>query len=940
MSSYKKFIFLVVFFCFNYLEAQNIFCDKLDKYNGLPTSTIYDIFQDKNGFIWLATEEGLLKYNGQYFKSYHHTNLHSKAGSRIKEDNLGRIWYQTFDGFLFFVDNNDQLNTFIQKENLGFVNYHFTDKHLIKPTQKGILFYNLKNFKIEKQISFKDFQYTFSEIIDNELLFYNKKAQIYNLNSNQFYDFKNLEIQNGHQVFSTYWNNRLYIISQKLNFDCSVFVYQNKNLLKITSFNPNQKIQNFDIIDNKIWVCTKKGVFSYDFKGHKIEHNLHLNIDISKIYKDKNNVYWLSTLSNGIYLIKDFETKEILIPNEKLNTLSIDKNNVYVGTATGKIFTINNQLNPSFYYKFVNNYPIYYLNFDANQNYFFASSNGFYAINKTDKKQFFTNPGAVKDLLKVDESKYYVTGTGFFTEFNLTNNLSWNENNFIDGIRGKSIAQNNTKTHTYIATNNGLFCYSEGKNWEIKYQNRSLFLKNLIAYKNGILALSNQGNVYFIHHNQVKQIALKKQFNLLKKIDTTVYLIEANKVFLFENETLKPEFSLGNQIKIINLEKQNQYFYALTEDKVIRIKENSTKISFEKPKLFIENIWINNKTKPLNEQKLNHKENDIQINFDLLNLDFDNDYELFYTINGVKKSIPKLSNNIRLVSLSPNSYHIKFGITNTNTNTYTFFKQNIKFEILQPFYRRFWFISIGVIVFITLFYWYYKNQIAKVKAKKQLEIETLKIENNLKESRLQLIKSQMNPHFFFNAINNIQSYIFTNETKEAAIYLSKFSKLTRKILEFSDVDSISLKDEIASLQLYLELQQMRFKDLKFEIKHDSILNLESIKIPTMLFQPYVENAILHGLSHSNKDKKLEIKFEWEASNLLTATIWDNGIGRIKSAELNQLNTSKPKSFATKANLERIMLLNKDQYQIEVNYEDLYDENSESQGTKVTIKIKL
>mgnify|MGYP003600432328 CR=1 FL=1 len=80
---------------------------------------------------------------------------------------------------------------------------------------------------------------------------------------------------------------------------------------------------------------------------------------------------------------------------------------------------------------------------------------------------------------------------------------------------------------------------------------------------------------------------------------------------------------------------------------------------------------------------------------------------------------------------------------------------------------------------------------------------------------------------------------------------------------------------------------MRFKDLKFEIKHDSILNLESIKIPTMLFQPYVENAILHGLSHSNKDKKLEIKFEWEASNLLTATIWDNGIGRIKSAEITR-----------------------------------------------------
>ena len=214
---------------------------------------------------------------------------------------------------------------------------------------------------------------------------------------------------------------------------------------------------------------------------------------------------------------QNFETKEISVPNEKLNTLSIDKNNVYIGTATGKIFTVNNQLNTSLYYQFLDNYPIYYLNFDVNQKYFFASSNGFYVINKTDKKLFFTNPGAVKSLLKVDKSKYYVTGTGFFTEFNFTNHLSWNENNFIDGVRGKSIAQNNTKTHTYIATNNGLFCYTNGKNWEVKYQNSSLFLKNLIAYKNGILALSNQGNVYFIHHNKVKQIALKKQFNFLKK---------------------------------------------------------------------------------------------------------------------------------------------------------------------------------------------------------------------------------------------------------------------------------------------------------------------------------------------------------------------------------------------------------------------------------------
>ena len=218
-------------------------------------------------------------------------------------------------------------------------------------------------------------------------------------------------------------------------------------------------------------------------------------------------------------------------------------------------------------------------------------------------------------------------------------------------------------------------------------------------------------------------------------------------------------------------------------------------------------------------------------------------------------------------------------------------------------------------------------------------IQTNEFQTALSDELLNSLNDEVKTELL-DAINNIQSYIFTNETKEASQYLSKFSKLTRKILEFSDVDTVSLKEEIESLQLYLELQQMRFKDLEFSITLKDIAQPESIKIPTMLIQPYVENAILHGLSHTVLDKKLEIEFNYQLPNLLVATIFDNGIGRVKSSELNVFNTSKPKSFATKANLERIMLLNKNQYKIDVNYKDLYTENQEAAGTIVTIKIAL
>ncbi len=289
---------------------------------------------------------------------------------------------------------------------------------------------------------------------------------------------------------------------------------------------------------------------------------------------------------------------------------------------------------------------------------------------------------------------------------------------------------------------------------------------------------------------------------------------------------------------------------------------------------------------------------------------------------------------------APGEYSIQLGLMNKNTSEINFTVKPITFEISPPLWKRAWFITIIICSFLLMSFLLYRWKILQLKKKNAEKLAQITLEKNLKESKLQLIKSQMNPHFFFNAINNIQSYIFTNDTQVASAYLSKFSKLTRKILEVSDTDTVTLQDEIDTLKLYLELQKMRFEDFNFKISYDENIRLNDVKIPTMLFQPYVENAILHGLAHSNGEKNLAIEFRVDKTHQLITTIQDNGIGRVKSAQLNKLNTSKPKSFATKANLDRIMLLNKDQYNITIDYIDLYDENEESNGTLVTIKMKI
>lgn len=236
----------------------------------------------------------------------------------------------------------------------------------------------------------------------------------------------------------------------------------------------------------------------------------------------------------------------------------------------------------------------------------------------------------------------------------------------------------------------------------------------------------------------------------------------------------------------------------------------------------------------------------------------------------------------------------------------------------------------------------------RFKIKKQNELLKLQLleaektflaEKKASQSELKALKSQMNPHFFFNALNTIQSYIATNETEEATDYLNKFSKLTRMILEMTDKNWITIDEEIKMQTLYLNLQKTRLSNFDFQIniKNPSIHNAT---IPTMLLQPYIENAVIHGLSHKLGNRNLWVNFEISAQNQLEIEIKDNGIGLTKANEINKKNTNKNTSFATKATLERLEIINRNDLKIAVATNELFDSNEKSVGTEIKITMDL
>jgi len=264
--------------------------------------------------------------------------------------------------------------------------------------------------------------------------------------------------------------------------------------------------------------------------------------------------------------------------------------------------------------------------------------------------------------------------------------------------------------------------------------------------------------------------------------------------------------------------------------------------------------------------------------------------------------------------------------------------------IIPPFWATWWFKTIVILVLagsVLLFFKLRENRI-----KREQERQTA-INKQIAEIRMVALRGQMNPHFIFNSLNSIQHFITTRDKEEALNYLSKFSKLIRKILENSRQNTVSISNELELLELYIQLEQLRFSNkFDYHIAVDEKIDLENTEIPPLLIQPYIENAILHGLI--NKNDKGDLWLSLERNNgLLICKIEDNGIGRARSQEIEQGKVSRHKSLGIKVTEERISgLFALLDYKMEVVTEDLYEIKQASEktpqpaGTRVTISIPV
>lgn len=355
------------------------------------------------------------------------------------------------------------------------------------------------------------------------------------------------------------------------------------------------------------------------------------------------------------------------------------------------------------------------------------------------------------------------------------------------------------------------------------------------------------------------------------------------------------------------------------------------------PLLIIKSFSVNGEERKYDSiKKFKPSENNIQIAFEGIDVQFNGNIYYQYKLHEKSNWDSTMSRQLNFPSLTSGNY--TFFLRTRYKNSEWSEPEIILFSIATPFYKYWWFyvciasLATGLVILLLM---------RRNKLELQKQADAFKVQQQLNEMENQAKQAMMHPHFIFNALNSIQQYMQVNDKNAANKYLTKFSKLIRTNLEHVSKKYISLEEELEKLRLYLEIEQMRFGEkLQYEILIENDVEEDMIYIPSMILQPFVENAIWHGIMPNNKQGKVQIHIsELQQEKMLQIEISDNGIGINQSRKMHK--SKEHKSFGTELTIDRILLFSK-QYQKtgSVIINDLSDIDTQKSGTLVIINLPI
>ena len=918
--------------------------------DGLPSNQVYTIIQDAQGFMWFLTDKGMVKYNGKTFKTY--TTKEGLPNNDVWDAFStpdGKVWYMSKSSQLGYI-KNDSVLSFSNENKDEIINPIYStqidnDVYFGGPNK----IFKLKN-NVWKHIKTPENKEETHDVImvfnapvaylkvkkkRDSLFLYDKNHTIlkrFSIESSLFLSSSRGQINE--KIF--FWtSNQMYMILNLETLELKRFKF--KDEIGVDTV----KYPRINLVGNTIQISGESFVGVLDDNFHVTspfffpsELNAHFG------YIDAQNTIWISTFANGVYKLPYIKQHiDYAFEKEKIQSLDFINNQLIVGVYNKGFYKYNETektFSPyieSIDYVFgvneIKEFNTCY--FLKNTNIIIENKQTQHAINfKTDEERPEYVNSYIKKVIYFNNKLYGIYSFGIYELNPKTFHI---ENDFkLRGLNDFVVFN----SRLIIATNNGLKELKNDKIINVNFNNQQ-FTKAVLSVKtlpDDKLLINTDGFGSFI--SNLNDISALQGSNFLIVQDAyikeqAIWLATNTGVLHFEKQDkkyqLKTAYTIDDGLPNSNINKvfvNDSSLIVGTNNGLasLPIQQKKESLLFD---VFIEKATYNTEIIDDCHFEFYYKTNNA-LSLTINSIDFSETAkkEFSYKLQPIQTEWTTTSTPVfNFNNLPPNNYVF-------NLKSGAIVKQ-LEFSIKPLWWQKGWAKSLLILFFIGILgyaVWYVSKQTQLKKNRKLIQ------DKILTETQLKALRSQMNPHFVFNSLAAIQYYINNNEIEASEIYLVKFSKLIRQFFELSKETEITLDKELKLIKSYLDIEKIRFKDkFQYHFNIDENIEVTQVKLPTMLLQPIVENAINHGIFNKLENGNIYVNIVSLSKKSIKIEIIDDGVGFI--------NTQKQSSLKIKSShvlKDRLKYLNKSEYWKITYSEEEYQPELNDKGNKSTFII--
>lgn len=907
---------------------------------------IYGINQSEDRIYWIATNKGIYSFDGYNFEKYENAAQKSSSLFSPKIDYNGDVFAHNLSGQIFKVSGGELLLVHTVPDSLqnSYISFDFLPNNEMVINARKCYRVKADGIDIISEILAGGSFTHFSRSQNGNLLFMSHIDSITEVSGNwsktKWYpatadEGAHLLMMVGGRFVANESNKKLYLIDSLESGLTLQPIFEAEQAGRIYTTSSHFWFANNTYGGSKFGLDDIEDSSKIRFSDYFISY----------VFEDLEKNTLLGTFGNGIVVIPPTHMKMISWPRDsKISQISSNgQNGLFLGSTNGQLFEWSNGLYEKLTESSAKQIEVLEFFPELNQ---LVSDRNVLSILEVPSYHIVQHKhdGPLKDVVFVGNHEFAIGSN--ISVSKIDSRYPNKRVSRIEVGRTSSLEFNPSTNELIVATSLGLIRMDSSEHFrKISFENGS-YLVNDIEFHNGTVLVATQkfgileqkGDSLLPFLN-TDQGLLSRNIRQIQSKGDTLYISTEEGFQVFDPQLkLIAVLSASDGLlgkKIMDFVVDSKFVWFLDQTGLQRLSKSYFKQAARNnfPKLRAIQTFVNEEEIDPNNMNISYKDTDLTFKVIAPSLSFKDDLFYKYRLDeGSWRENPHELNIIPYGSLPPGDHVFevdliyKDGIIDS---------KSIKFIVATPYYFSWWFILGCISLFLVATYVFYNSRLKAQELRSQQLAE-------LNTSKLTALQSQMNPHFIFNALNSIQEYIMLNERKLAGKYLGKFADLMRIYLNYSQTKSISLQEEIDALHLYLDLEKLRFEDLlTYSIEVDNKVDLGCM-IPSLLIQPYVENALKHGLLHKEENRILAIEFVFNVQhNVIECHVNDNGIGRAKSFEINKDRNPQHKSFASGATKNRLKLLNHN-LKVPIGEEtiDLFNEDNSAAGTKVIISIPI